>query len=403
MTMMDKKSELQEKIITKYIKEKPSRSTIVLPTGVGKTRVALQIAENLFKSEDIKSCLIVTPTTVLKDDSWPAEIKLLGLGKLNITIECKQTAYKFEDHYDLIIIDEVHMALSDVHGKVLDIPCDYMLGLTATLPEHNEHHLDTLLERLPVFFSISLAECVAQEIVPAFQVFNLKVKLNAGERARYVIYNKMFEKARIELAQTIKNNTLYQDMDVFDLAADASRTINHPLHKVGKAYWSSMSMRKWVCYRAESKKKVCIDLIKKFPDKKWIVFSKEIKFVEDLAQMLNSEGILTLAYHSNMKDNDRAAVLATISDPKYKVLVSAEALNVGYNLPDLDAAICASGVSTELVGIQMIGRINRYKEGKTPVMINLACDNTQEMIWVTNRTKNISSQWVNSIKHDFIT
>ena len=131
-----------------------------------------------------------------------------------------------------------------------------------------------------------------------------------------------------------------------------------------------------------------------------VVFSKEIKFVEDLAQMLNSEGILTLAYHSNMKDNDRAAVLATISDPKYKVLVSAEALNVGYNLPDLDAAICASGVSTELVGIQMIGRINRYKEGKTPVMINLACDNTQEMIWVTNRTKNISSQWVNSIKHD---
>ena len=51
----------------------------------------------------------------------------------------------------------------------------------------------------------------------------------------------------------------------------------------------------------------------------------------------------------------------------------------------------------------MIGRINRYKEGKVPVMINLACDNTQEMVWVTNRTKNISSQWVNSIRHDFIT
>lgn len=400
---MDKKSELQEKIITKYIEEKPSRSTIILPTGVGKTRVALQIAERLFKSGTIKSCLIITPTTVLKDDGWPAEIKLLGLNKLKIKIECKQTAYKFTEHYDLIIIDEVHMALSDVHGKVLDIPCDYMLGLTATLPEHNEEHLDSLLERLPVFFSIGLSECVAQGIVPAFNVFNLKVKLNAGERAKYTIYNKMFEKARMELAQVIKANLLYQDMDVFDLAADASKTINHPLHKVGKAYWSSMSMRKWVCYRAESKKKVCIDLIKKFPDKKWIVFSKEIKFVDELAEMLNSEGIPSLAYHSNMKDNDRADVLSKISDSKYKVLVSAEALNVGYNLPNLDAAICASGVSTELVGIQMIGRINRYKEGKVPVMINLACDNTQEMVWVTNRTKNISSQWVNSIRHDFIT
>lgn len=399
---MDKKSELQEKIISKYLKEKPSRGTIILPTGVGKTRVALKIAENLFKLKEIKNCLIITPTTVLKNDSWPAEIKLLGLNKLNILIECKQTAYKFTDHYDLIIIDEVHMALSDVHGKVLDIPCNYMLGLTATLPEHNEIYTQALIERLPIIYSISLAECVKEGIVPAFQVFNLKVKLNSGERAKYTIYNKMFEKARMELAQIIKSNPMYYDRDVYDLATEASSNRTHPLHKVGKTYWSAISMRKWVCYRAESKLKICLDTIKKFPDKKWIVFSKEIKFVEQLNSLLNENGIPSLAYHSNMKNNERELVLNTIDDPKYRVLVSAEALNVGYNLPNLDAAICASGVSTELVGIQMIGRINRYKEDKVPVMINLACDNTQEMIWVQSRTKNISSQWVNSIKYDFI-
>ena len=59
--------------------------------------------------------------------------------------------------------------------------------------------------------------------------------------------------------------------------------------------------------------------------------------------------INALKYHSQMKDIDRKLVLELISKPKYKVLVSAEALNAGYNLPDLDAAICASGVSTELL------------------------------------------------------
>ena len=156
-------------------------------------------------------------------------------------------------------------------------------------------------------------------------------------------------------------------------------------------------MRKWECYRAESKLETTIEIIKKYPDKKWIVFSKEIKFVEELTQKLLDIKINALKYHSQMKDIDRKLVLELISKPKYKVLVSAEALNVGYNLPDLDAAICASGVSTELVGIQMVGRINRYKKGKIPVMINLVCDNTQEMNWVSKRTENMSPIWTDNL------
>lgn len=265
---VDKKSELQRLVINTFLEQKPSRGTIILPTGVGKTRVALMIAEKLFVSGDIVSCLVITPTTVLKDDSWPKEIKLLGLSKLNIKIECKQTAYKFTNHYDLIIIDEVHSALSDVHGKVLDIPCKYMLGLTATLPQHNIEYTTKILTILPVIYSISLEECVAKGIVPPFKVLNLKVKLNRSERGRYSVYNVGFEKARMELAKFIKATPQIQDMDIFDLAKKASVNKLHPLHKIGKSYWSFMSLRKWVCYRAESKLKICVDIIKKFPNKK---------------------------------------------------------------------------------------------------------------------------------------
>lgn len=80
-----------------------------------------------------------------------------------------------------------------------------------------------------------------------------------------------------------------------------------------------------------------------------------------------------------MSKDDREQALKDAIKPSTKVLVSAEALTTGYDLPDLDAGICVSGVSSEIVGIQSLGRITRHKEGKEkPLFINLYCENTQE-------------------------
>ncbi len=75
----------------------------------------------------------------------------------------------------------------------------------------------------------------------------------------------------------------------------------------------------------------------------------------------------------------REEVLEKAKD--YRVLVSADALTTGYDLPSLDSAICASGVSTEIIQIQSLGRIGRIQEGKLkPLFINLYCTSTQEEI-----------------------
>lgn len=392
------KNDIQKHVINKFLELDTKRGSIVLPTGVGKTRVALLIIKALFDLNKITSCLIVTPTRVLKDDTWVKEISKLEMTQYSIILECKQTAYKWTDkEFGIVVLDEAHLALSALHGKVLDIPCEYMLGLTATLPKHNEKYLEILLERLPIVFEISLKECVSLGIVQEFDTYNLLVKLNPSERGRYALFNKMFEAARRELGILIKSYKL--DMDIFEAAHEYGKIEHktHPIHKIAKSYWTSMSMRKWICYRASAKIKACLDIIQKFPNKKWIVFSKEIGFVDDLVTALWDLDIPSVGYHSKMTKEARESVLEDIGNPDIRVIVSAEALTTGYNLPDLDAAICAAGVSTELTGIQMTGRANRFKEGKRALMINLCCDNTQEVIWVKSRTNFTDPEWVTSI------
>jgi len=93
-----------------------------------------------------------------------------------------------------------------------------------------------------------------------------------------------------------------------------------------------------------------------------------------------------------MSTSDRSSSLLRAGDSSVRVICSATALNAGYDLPSIDAAIVAAGVSTELVNIQQIGRTVRIREGKHALIINLFVDKTQERVWVESKLKNMDSE-----------
>jgi superfamily II DNA or RNA helicase len=125
------------------------------------------------------------------------------------------------------------------------------------------------------------------------------------------------------------------------------------LVKFAKQYWSSMSMRKWVCYNSEQKANAAIEIVKLYPDRKWIIFNKSIKSAEYVVSQLGDKAVI---YHSKMKTADRQDALDKFSDNTYSYLVAVDALNAGLNVKDANSAICISGVSTELVAYQQIGQ-----------------------------------------------
>lgn len=93
-----------------------------------------------------------------------------------------------------------------------------------------------------------------------------------------------------------------------------------------------------------------------------------------------------------MTTAERVLALEKAKSPEVRVIVSAEALNAGYDLPAIDGGICASAPSTMLNFIQQLGRTVRFEEDKLAVFINLYVPFSQEEIWVKKKTDGMQAK-----------
>ncbi len=368
----------------------------MLPTGTGKTFVGATIALKQLELNQIEKVLIVVPTTVLLEQ-WKEEIiKFYGDSLLHkIQIVCIQTAYKNTYETDLLILDEIHTTLSPEYKKIyINVKTKQILGLTATIPE-DEDYKKTLAEECPVIYIKTVNEIVSK-VVSNYQIYNLEVKLNRKDGAKYRTFDNEFKRAQMELGIIKSRDETLKDKLIFDIAKEnCTKKEKSPIVMYSKKFWSSMTMRKWVCYEAESKIDYVVDIIKKFPNRKWIIFNKSIKFAETLKSHIDN----SVVYHSKMKEDERKIVLKNFENGTFSILIAVDALNAGLNVPDVDSAICVSGVSTELTNVQQLGRIIRFRDNKLALFINLYSSNTVEENWVKSKTKNLNNvTWVKSVQ-----
>lgn len=119
-----------------------------------------------------------------------------------------------------------------------------------------------------------------------------------------------------------------------------------------------------------------------------------------MAELIARElGNKAVVYHSKMKSDEREIVLNNFKNNVFQYLVAVDALNAGLDVPDVDAAICVSGTSTELVAIQQLGRTARYKENKFAIFINLFSSDTVEERWVKKKNTNLKNIWLTNTQN----
>jgi superfamily II DNA or RNA helicase len=399
--------------------------TIILATGGGKTHIGSAIAAKQIYNKKISSVLIVVPTVNLVEQ-WRGVLDEYFPGVTDIIdILCLKTAYKIVKAYDLLIIDEAHTALSPEYRKIFsNITYKQLLCLTATIPD-NKEYADFLQRVAPVVYNKGLDEIQAEDnVISPYKMYNLEINFNRPDRSKYQIFDTQFKEAQMQLAVfkrthreillqstfdiakdhcAIKNESLYIDEKIKALPDYNERYQEyaaycsdlHHIIKYSKQYWSGMTMRKWTCYESTSKLEIVVGLLKQFPKRKWIIFNKSIKFAERLAKLIPN----SLIYHSKQNAKEREEALASFRTAEYNVLIAVDALNAGLDVPDADAAITVSGVSTELVGTQTLGRVLRFKPNKLALFINLYTKNTVEENWTKNRTSAFKNcVWVNNTK-----
>lgn len=390
--MDDFKNKVQIEAIDTWEKEQ-FKGTVVMTTGSGKTRVGVLAIDKLVSLANIRSCLIIVPTTNLKNNEWEAEINLWAPHVRSIVdIECIQTAYKWQNRqFDLIIVDEIHTTLSPEYRNVYsNISYSYILGLTATVPHVEEYQL--ILNKIaPIIYTLSLEDAIAGKLVNDYQVYNVPVSFTREERSKYVSYSHTFTNAAMKLSTKGKS--------AFEVANIARSDKKHPDYLVAVRFFTGMSKRRWLCYKAAHKLDATLEIIESLPERKWIVFCQHTDFADGLQDKLLSKGIMAVSYHSKMSKKDREAALETAKSPLCSVICSAVALNTGYNLPSIDAAICTASNSTMLTAYQSLGRIIRKTSDKTakPIFINLFVKDSQEDKWVGAKTEDLVSLNVQSI------
>ncbi len=226
-------------------------------------------------------------------------------------------------------------------------------------------------------------------------------------------------------------------------------TKEHPWSptNIGKysAQWNySMTQRKSMLYKSQKIIDVAAEIIKKFQIPT-ITFSEIVSTTEELHTKL---GDISRVYHSSMKgdftkidetkyfstpkpadtfaknnngkasynedlgkyevnyeklikigsDKIKVKTLDDFEENKFLALLTAKALDEGFNVEGIRMALVLSGTSKERQRIQRTGRAIRFVFGKTAIIIYMYIKNTKSQTWLeTSQKTETNIKWIDSI------
>lgn len=308
-----------------------ANGTCECPTAFGKCRVGVLASAHIFNLNPNCKILIVVPTTIIKDD-WELEFKKWNHSKVlkNVDIQCINTAREYKkNHYDLIILDEVHHYLQGVENSKVykNNSYDRILGLSATI---DNSLLQELNKVAPICYSMDLNTAVELGLVSNYTILNIGVDLTPREQIDYNFYTN-----RIDYA--------YQ------------------MH--GIRSWKNISARKELLYHASNKLKIIKDLVGLFPNDYGVIFSMTKDYADIVHNVFKKSSI---PHHSGISKKNRILNLKKFSDGRtnVKLISSAKTIDEGVTLPRIKFAVIMAGSSKPRQTIQRVNKPALYKSIK---------------------------------------
>ena len=108
-------------------------------------------------------------------------------------------------------------------------------------------------------------------------------------------------------------------------------------------------------------------------DRQSIIYAVSIGHAENLASLLQKEGIPAEAVHSRTDANSRARAINDFADGKLRVLVNVAVATEGFDLPDASCVVLARPTKSLSLYLQMVGRgLRRKGDGGDCLVLDLA-------------------------------
>ncbi len=350
------------------------RGVVVLPTGAGKTVVAMMAMEALGART-----LIVVPTIELLEQWRAALVERLGLpadsvgvigggrhDQRPITVITYQSAHipgRLLGAFGLVVFDEVHHLPAAGYRRIprlVDAP--YLLGLSATTErvDGKEHDLDALVG--PEVYRKLPAELARAGHIAQFVEKRLFVDLSPQERLRYESFSTEYRwyMAR-RRGYAAPGPAAFQDLIRRAAVDPAARGALQAHHEA-----------RLIALNASAKIDLVADLLERHRSDKVIVFSEFNALVDRLSRRLL---LPSITYKTPVRERRR--VLERFRSGQYSKLVTGRVLNEGVDVPDAGVAIVVSGSATTREYIQRLGRILRPKSTEA-ILYELITRHTSE-------------------------
>lgn len=376
----------QKEALTRWITNN-RKGCIILPTGAGKTLIAIHAI-----TITNVSTLVVVPTINLMDQ-WYDSIKRNFIdkdmiGRLGggiddvkmITITTYDSAFLkssfLGNKFKFLIFDEVHHLGADKYFSIGEqFISPYRLGLTATIERDDSKHLDIFKSVGKIIYKKDFTELAENRHLSKFKTEKISIDMLPAEISQY--NKKMSEYSRL-----LKESRIFYPISLEKLVILSG---NNP------------NLRKALLLRNEaleialnSKAKITEieKMLNKYTKEKIIVFTIHTK----LAYTISNRFLIPVITHKT-KNEERNEILEGFKNNKYRVIVTTKVLDEGTDVPDANVGIIVSGTGSKREFIQRLGRLLRPKTNNENFaeLVEIISSNTSEVYRSNRRNKAIKA------------
>ena len=349
------------------------RGIVVLPTGAGKTQVALMAID-----DRRRSTLVVAPTLDLVRQwydvlrtSFQVPVGVIGGGEhqvLPLTVTTYDSAYLHMEHlgnrFGLLVFDECHHLPGESYalaGRFSLAP--FRLGLTAT-PERGDGREQELLSLVgPIVYLRDIVE-MAGNFLASYRVEKVSVALAAEEAAAYQ------EAREVYLGFLRKQGIRMGGPDGWtEFVMRAARSPE------GRQAMEAYQLQRKLAFAAPSKLDYLAYLLHQHRRDRTLVFTQDNATAYEISRRF----LVPVITHQT-KVTERSDILAGLQCGTYGAVVTSKVLNEGVDIPEANVAIILSGSGSVREHVQRLGRVLRKKkDGSSAILYELVARGTAEV------------------------
>jgi len=348
-----------------------SRGVVVLPTGAGKTQLAMMAID-----DRRRSTLVVAPTLDLVRQwydilaaTFGVPIGVVGGGEHDVrplTVTTYDSAYLHMEHlgsrFGLVVFDECHHLPSQTYSLAARLAiAPFRLGLTAT-PERADG-LDAALTKLvgPIVYRRDIGE-LAGEYLAEYDTERVEVELTPEEREEHDAERQIYRDF-----VGMNGIVMSSPRGFGEFIMRASR--NAEGRRAMKAY----RRQRELAFAATAKLAYLEHLLSVHRHDRALIFTQD----NATAHLVARSFLVPVITHQT-KVTERSAILSGFAAGTYGAIVTSKVLNEGVDVPDANVAVVLSGSGSVREHVQRLGRILRQREGKRALLYEIVTARTTE-------------------------